>query len=197
MLPIETNRLILRDFETDEFPVFYETTNDPEYRNYYSEHEMTRALWKQILERILSSAREPNWTKYQIDIWMQTGELIGTCGVRIEGTEHQQASFGCALPRAYWGKGFGYEASKRIISFGFSSLPIHRIYAETISENVRTRALAELLGMRLEGELMHHKFFKSRWWETVIYAILRDEWNHNTIYNWTGLMVFKPVAQVS
>jgi RimJ/RimL family protein N-acetyltransferase len=30
--------------------------------------------------------------------------------------------------------------------------------------------------MRLEGELKQHRFLKGRWWNTVIYAILQDEW---------------------
>jgi RimJ/RimL family protein N-acetyltransferase len=29
--------------------------------------------------------------------------------------------------------------------------------------------------MRLEGELRHNRFFRGRWWNTVIYALLKDE----------------------
>ena len=32
------------------------------------------------------------------------------------------------------------------------------------------------LGTRLEGELRQTKFFKGRWWDTALYAILRDDW---------------------
>jgi len=172
MLSIETERLILRDFGPDDFEAFYATSNDPEYQKYYPKRETTRAFCKDLFDQIISWAEAPNRTKYQLAVCLQTGELIGTCGVRIEVADHQQASFGCAIARVYWGKGYAYEASRCIIDFGFSSLPIHRIYAETISENTRARALAEHLGMRLEGELRHHKFFNDRWWNTVIYAIL-------------------------
>jgi len=54
---------------------------------------------------------------------------------------------------------------------------MQRIFAETISENGRARALAERLGMRLEGELVRNRFFRARWWNTVIYALLADEWS--------------------
>ena len=30
--------------------------------------------------------------------------------------------------------------------------------------------------MKLEGRLREHKYFKDRWWDTLIYAILADEW---------------------
>ena len=78
---------------------------------------------------------------------------------------------------AYWGEGLAYEASRRIVAYGFSTLRMQRIFAETISENGRARALAERLGMRLEGELVRNRFFRARWWNTVIYALLADEWS--------------------
>lgn len=175
-MQIETARLLLRDFRPEDFEAFYATSNDPEYQKYYAEREMTRAFWKDLFDRILSGVEGPQRMKYQLTVCLRSGELIGTCGVRMEVEEHQQASFGCAIARGYWGKGYAYEAAHRIIDFGFSSLPAHRIFAETISENKRARILAERLGMRLEGELRQHKFFNGRWWNTVIYAILKDEW---------------------
>jgi ribosomal-protein-alanine N-acetyltransferase len=176
MFTLETERLTLRDFQTDDFEAFFLTSQDPEYRKLYSEKETTREFWKVIFERILSAEDKESRTKYQLAICLPTGELIGTCGVRVEDAEHQQASFGCAIAKPYWGKGLAFEASQRIIDFGFASLPIHRIFAETISENMRSRLLAERLGMRLEGELRHNRFFRGRWWNTIIYSILEEEW---------------------
>jgi len=31
--------------------------------------------------------------------------------------------------------------------------------------------------MRLEGHLREKAYFKDRWWDALIYAILTDEWN--------------------
>jgi RimJ/RimL family protein N-acetyltransferase len=176
-MEIVTERLILRDFVPGDFEAFFATTNDPEHQTFYSDREMTRTFWEELFERILAGTVAPDRTAYQLAICLKTGELIGTCGVRIEEAEHRQASYGGGIARAYWGGGYAYEASQQIIDFGFSSLPIHRVYAETISENRRSRVLAERLGMRLEGELKQHRFLKGRWWDTVIYAILQDEWN--------------------
>jgi ribosomal-protein-alanine N-acetyltransferase len=175
MFTLATDRLILRDFQPDDFEAFFLTSQNPEYRQFYSEKETTREFWQIIFEKNLSP-KEEDRLQYQLAICLQTGELIGTCGVRTEDAEHQQASFGCAIARPYWGKGLAFEASQRIIDFGFSNLPIHRIFAETISENTRARLLAERLGMRLEGELRENRFFRGRWWNTVIYSILEDEW---------------------
>ncbi len=179
MFTLKTNRLTLRDFRQDDFDAFYATTNDPEYHKFYAAHEMTRSFWQDIFARILVGTAAAVRTKFQLAVCVSTGELIGTCGVRIEDRENQQASFGCAIARDFWGKGYAYEASYAIIDYGFTSLPIHRIYAETISENSSARILAERLGMRLEGELKHTRFFRDRWWNTAVYAILKNEW-HNS-----------------
>jgi RimJ/RimL family protein N-acetyltransferase len=176
MVALESERLILRDFRPDDFEAFYRTSMDPAYRQFYPEEEVTEAFWQEIFQRVLPPEEEEGRQKYQLAIWTRDEQLIGTCGVRVEVPAHRQASFGCAIARAHWGRGLAYEASRRILEFGFSNLPIERVYAETIGENRAARALAERLGMRLEGEFVHHKFFRGRWWNTVVYAVLREEW---------------------
>jgi [ribosomal protein S5]-alanine N-acetyltransferase len=176
MFTLRTDRLLLRDFTPEDFEPFYATTTDAEYRAFYPEHEMTREHWQEIFKRILPPTGTTLRTGYQLAVCLGDGALIGTCGVRIEDLTHQQASFGCAIAKDYWGGGYAYEASKHLFDFGFASLPIHRIYAETNCENPRSRALAERLGMRLEGELRQTRYFNNRWWDTAIYAVLKDEW---------------------
>jgi len=185
MLSLTTPLLLLRDFTPADFETFYTTTEDPEYRRYYPEDEMTLDHWQRIFERTLASTTAEPRTQFQLAICLPGSEadqhsaLIGTCGVRIEDVKHQQASFGCAIARPYWGAGYAYEASYALIDYGFSNLPIERIFAETIVENSRARALAERLGMRLEEESRQAKFFHGRWWDGVVYAVLKDEWSRS------------------
>jgi hypothetical protein len=42
MFAIETERLILREFQPGDFEAYYTTSNNAEYRQFYSEREMTR-----------------------------------------------------------------------------------------------------------------------------------------------------------
>lgn len=179
MFSLQTNRLLLRDFQPDDFELFYATTNDPEYQQFYAKEETTRPFWQKIFSRILEGTTAVERTQYQLAICLPDSRLIGTCGVRLEDVTHQQASFGCAIGRPYWGHGYATEAAQELFDFGFSQLPVHRIYAETNAENHRARALAAHLGMRLEGILQHNKYFRDRWWDTAVYAILRGEWEAN------------------
>jgi [ribosomal protein S5]-alanine N-acetyltransferase len=176
MFVLNTPRLILRDLTQEDFDAFYAAADDAEVQRFYPAEERSAEFYGSIFERILEQTAQPERDKYQLAICLPSGEVIGTCGVRMENTIHQQASFGCAIARSYWGRSYAFEASREIIHFGFRSLPIHRLYAETFKENLRARRLAERLGMRLEGELLHTKFVQGQWFGTAVYALLKDEW---------------------
>jgi [ribosomal protein S5]-alanine N-acetyltransferase len=178
---IKTTNLLLRDLQPDDFEAFFATTNEPEFREYYPEHETTRPFLQDVFNHILAASQETNRMKYQLGICLPSGKLIGTCGVRIEDIENRQASFGCAVARDYWGNSFAYEASHAIIDFAFSSLPVRRVFAETNADNQRARRLAERLGMRQEALLKEIKFFRDRWWDTAVYAVLKDEWGRRAV----------------
>jgi len=182
MLPLKTPRLLLRDFTAVDFEAFYATTENPEYRRYYPENELSPSHLKDIFERILASTSTQPRIKFPLAICLRNAEAIeelspiGTCGVRIEAEGGLALSFGCAIARPHWGKGYAFEASCALIDYGFSNLPIERIFAETIAENSRARTLAERLGMHLEGQPSRVKFFRGREWDVVTYAITKNEW---------------------
>jgi ribosomal-protein-alanine N-acetyltransferase len=44
------------------------------------------------------------------------------------------------------------------------------------ADNVASARVLARLGMRLEGRLRDKEYFKGRWWDTLLYAILEDEW---------------------
>lgn len=180
MFVLRTERLVLRDFQPDDFENFYSPMLDPESARYYSEQELDRSFMGEIFAKILRQTTSVDRTSYQLAICLPDGEYVGTVGVRMENIESQQASYGCATGRKFWRQGYAYEASRRMFDYGFTSLPIHRIFAETNCENRNARRLAERLGMRLEGELRESKFFNNRWWSTCIYGVLRSEWEAET-----------------
>lgn len=176
MFQLTTKRLVLRNFQPGDFDAFFATTNDPEYQQFYAEEEMTRPFWQEIFANILEGTAEAPRTSYQLAVCLRDGTLIGTCGVRIEDEANQQASFGCAIARPFWSHGYATEASCALFDFAFSQLDIHRIYAETKAKNQRARALAEQLGMQLEGILRQTQYFRGAWWDTAVYSILKQEW---------------------
>ncbi len=120
-------------------------------------------------------------SKAQLAIVDDHGTLIGSCGVRVVSADEKQGTFGCELGTAHWGKGYALEAATAIIQYGLSNFALHRIYAETNSENVAAIALAQRLGFRVEGELRENRWFRGRWWNTTILSVLVTEWEQKSV----------------
>ncbi|MGH9391862.1 MAG: GNAT family N-acetyltransferase [Vicinamibacteria bacterium] len=60
-------------------------------------------------------------------------------------------------------------------------LPLHseRLVLRRFAENVPAWTLLEQLGMRREGHLRESLWFKGRWADEYLYAILRRDWLTN------------------
>ena len=87
-----------------------------------------------------------------------------------------EANIGYELNPKYWNFGYATEAAHAIVDFGFQHFGIHRIWADLVADNIGSAHVLEKLGMRLEGHLREKAYFKARWWDELIYAILADEW---------------------
>lgn len=92
-------------------------------------------------------AAEVPRSKYQLAIRFE-GALIGTCGVRKESFDADEAEFGCEIDPRYWRRGFATEASRAILAFAFGELHVRQIVARTTKGNVGAIKLAEGLGFR-------------------------------------------------
>lgn len=100
--------------------------------------------------------------------------LIGAVGLHPE-HPHERARLGYWIGKPYWNHGYATEAAREVMRWGFETLEIARIYAESFGRNHASCRVLEKLGMQREGRLRRH--FK-KWDEKVdveVYGILRSE----------------------
>lgn len=174
MFKIETNRLTIRDMNFEDESDFVAISQDDKYQRFYDEADCDPAKYRELTRLFVEQAQEDPRTAYQLAVELkQTGGLIGTVCLRLE--PDGQASMGCGLSRHYHGQGLMQEAIFALANFGFNELNVHRIYAETISENKAAIRLCEQLGMRKEALFKENRYFKGRWWDTVVLAVLKSE----------------------
>jgi RimJ/RimL family protein N-acetyltransferase len=62
-----------------------------------------------------------------------------------------------------------------LLEFGFGVLGMHRVYATADARNVRSIRVMEKLGMHHEGTLRKNLFLRGEFRDTVLYALLDDE----------------------
>ena len=175
MFKLETERLILRDMQQVDEERFVKISQDNKYQRFYNEQDCHPDKYRELTKLFMEQAKDNPRTSYQLAIEKKiTGEFIGIVCLRVE--SDKQASMGCGIARNSQGKGLIIEAIRSLASYGFSVLGIHRIYAETISLNTPAVKLCKDLGMRQEAYFFENRFFKDQWWDTVVFAILLDDW---------------------
>ena len=176
-MKVETERLLLRDFVAEDWQRVLEYQSDPLYLRYSEWTERTPLSVQDFVGWFLGHQKENPRIKFQLAIILKSNnQLIGNCGFRMNRTNDFQADIGYELDSNYWHNGYMNEAAHAMLDFGFSSFDVHRVWAWCVADNISSAHVLEKLGMRQEGHLRENEYYRSRWWDTLIYAILADEW---------------------
>ena len=63
-----------------------------------------------------------------------------------------------------------------MLSYGFDQLGLHRIWAELNADKAASAHVLQKVSMRREAHFRELDYFKGRWWDGMLYAILDREW---------------------
>lgn len=87
-----------------------------------------------------------------------SGRFIGFVGLHIPSNDlpfSPCVEVGWRLAKPYWGLGYAMEAAQSAVKFGFQLLRLAELVAFTATTNLKSRAVMERLGMRLDCEFDH------------------------------------------
>lgn len=104
------------------------------------------------------------------------GVAVGSVGLRVEAM-NAQAEIGYWLAADHQGRGLVTRACTRFIEHGFGEMSLGRIELKAGVENVRSRAVAERLGMTQEGILRSAERVAAGRIDLVLYSLLPPEWS--------------------
>ena len=144
-----TERLILREIETQDAAFLFELLNSPKFLKYIGDRGVRTVedADEFIESRYRESYRQNGFGLYVVE--RSEGESVGICGFVKRGyLNHPDIGF-AFLPE-YEGKGYGFESAKALLEFGFRELGFDVVYAITSPENTASEKLLAKLGFRLE-----------------------------------------------
>ena len=177
MEPIQTERLLVRDFNENDWQSVHDYASDPEVVRYMEWGPNTEEETKNFIQRTIPSQKEQPRQKYTLAIILRDDtELIGSGGIKVSNPNNLEAEVGYCLNRQFWGRGYATEVGKALLRFGFEKLNLHRIFATSDPENKASVHVLENIGMNREGRLREHKWIKGTWCDSYLYAILDREW---------------------
>ena len=168
MSVLETQRLVLREFQFEDLDALAAILCDRETMRYYPVSFDLAAVADWI---------QRNRTRYANDgygLWAMilksTRELIGDCGlVRQSVDAVDEIEIGYHVRRDLWNQGYASEAARACRDYGFAKLRVDRLISLIRPENLASRRVAEKNGMTIWKEvtkvdLLHY-----------VYAITRNQ----------------------
>jgi RimJ/RimL family protein N-acetyltransferase len=173
VLPIRTERLVLRHPTVADTDDAYEYLSLPEVCEYLLTPPMTRG---EVAAELRRRAGSPTG---RVSLVIEhDGRVIGDLMLFLEKPGYDKAEIGWVIHPAYAGRGLATEAARALVDLAFDHYGVHRVRAELDARNLRSAALAERLGMRREGLFQQDFWAKGEWTDTPHYAVLASEWPH-------------------
>jgi [ribosomal protein S5]-alanine N-acetyltransferase len=175
--PIETERLVLREYVADDIDAVHAYASDPAVVEFMLWGPNTPDETAQFVERAIQCSTERPRTTFGLALTLRDGgTLLGGCGLHIREPAHSAAEIGYCLARPAWGRGYATEAAGALLEFGFVQLGLHRIYAMCDTRNVASSRVLAKCGMRREGHFVEDVRHRGAWRDSLYYAILEREW---------------------
>ncbi|MDZ8104634.1 MAG: GNAT family protein [Nostoc sp. DedQUE12a] len=177
MIPLETERLVLRDFVESDWPAVHQYASDREVVRYLTFGPNSEEDTKNFLQREILLQKQELRQHFALAVTLKSQkQLIGICRISTLDTVNKTGSIGYCFTKQFWGQGYATEAVREIISFGFQELGLHRIFATCHPANIASVRVMQKNGMQQEGYLRQHHWIKGEWRDSWLYAILEDEW---------------------
>ncbi|BCS91357.1 MAG: 30S ribosomal protein S5 alanine N-acetyltransferase [Candidatus Micrarchaeota archaeon] len=104
--------------------------------------------------------------------------LIGIASIYNIDNVNRKAEIGYWIGRSYWGKGYGSEAAELCVAYAFYYMKMHKIYAEILEYNDRSKRLLERLNFKNTGRFRSDIKKGFRYYDVLYYELLRNEYNN-------------------
>jgi len=176
--PIETERLILRPFTSDDFDALYAYQSRPDVTRWLEWDTRTEAEVRDALARKMQSVAivdEGDVLALAMER-RDTGELIGDVILHLASVEHRTGEIGYIVHPDHQGHGFASEACREVLRIAFEGVRLHRVIGRLESRNVASARVLQKLGMRREARFVDNEMIKGEWTGEDVYAILDREW---------------------
>ena len=176
---LKGKKVLLRPVKRSDISYFLTWFNDAEVIQYLTMFlPLTEMAEEKFIEE-LGTTQAKSTAFFVIEaIEGDSTKPIGTCSLNGINSKDHAAGFGIAIgEKEYWGRGYGTEATRLLIDYGFNQLNLHRISSSAISYNERSIRLHKKVGFQEEGRRRQAIFKNGVYHDWVLYGLLKEEWS--------------------
>ena len=169
-------RVRLTALTKEDLPTLARWTENPEYLHLADSAPAAPRSPGQVGREIAEVQRDPKTYMFAIRP-LEGNALLGTVDLSDIEWNNRVSWLGIGVGEpAFWDKGYGGEAMRLVLDFGFSELNLYRIQLTVFATNPRAIALYERLGFQREGNFREFLERDGQRHDMLLYGLLRHEW---------------------
>ena len=197
----ESERVFLRPYTQADFAVLHKIVSDKQTMVAWG-HGFSKKESEEWLEKQLA-----HYQQYGFGIWAivekQSGKIIGNAGlnhteISLKGKTQKIVEIGYLLHRDFWNKGYGSEAARMCVKYGFETLGLEEVYCLIKEDNLSSLKVAKKLSMQKVGE--YPKPYKGKKINHLVFKLKKNVWQeleNNATQGFKSYSLFKGVKQNS
>lgn len=150
MRKIETERLILRNYETEDLKAVHEWFSSEEVARYEDFAPMTKEEVSEIIQQ---------WKSMDNRLVVELkadGQVIGGIGYWVDEEGHHCMDYD--FNPAYGHRGYATEAGKALLKYMFEHMKLDAVYADCDTQNISSWKLMERLGFQRMQKLDNQSY---------------------------------------
>ena len=146
----ETDRLLVRQYSSDEFENFFRLNGDPEVVRYIrpvQNREEAMDAFQKLQEDYLKKPGYGRWAAHL----KSNGEFVGSFAIISLPWDEKKIQMGYAFPKENWGKGFATELLLKGLKHGTDNLSLTEIYGITEVPNIASQKVLLKAGFEFQS----------------------------------------------
>ena len=134
----ETERLLIRQYETNDFENFYTLYSDEDVMRYIRPVQSKEKTFASFNDHLAYYKLFPVYGIWAM-IEKSNNQFLGTFMLKHSITAEGNIELGYSLLKIFWGNGFATEAVAGGLNYGFNTLKLETIIAITQMENIASK----------------------------------------------------------
>lgn len=172
-LVLETRRLRLRRFVADDLETALAHELDPRIMEYIRDLDSPEVTRTKVQELMTPwDAEAGRWLGLVMAL---DGAMVGLIALRVVSYEQECVEIGFRIHPDQRRQGLTEEACRRLITFLFDQVGVHKVVGFCVADNQGSQALMAKLGMRHEGTLREYSRLGGRWRDEMAFGMLASD----------------------
>ncbi len=174
---LETERLILRQFEISDRLALAKMNSDPEVMRYFPSI-LSREQSDDLADRIATKIDRNGWGFWALEL-KDSAEFIGFAGLNQPDDEfpfNPSVEIGWRLARPHWRKGYATEPAIAARDFAFKEIGLDELVSFTTTGNLPSQGVMKKIGFVNTGQNFMHPAIapENPLCEHVLFHMTRD-----------------------